>query len=143
MISAASLSDMWIAIALQAASLSCVSPTVSDGRSLSCPGGPPMRLAGIVVPQPNGARRCIDGERPGWSGRCRGPTASEEARDHLRELVHGRRVTCVREGGDADPFASGVQRRDAEGRTLVRCAVGGGGDLSEAMLAGGRAWRMR
>ena len=128
---------MAFTVFLQAAAFVCVAPYFHDGDNIRC-GGRQMRLARIDAPElGTGARRCIDGERPGFSGRCRGLTWGEESREHLRALVGRRQVTCT--VVDATPRVRGFQPTDRFGRPVVRCSAEGVGDLGEAQVRAGHA----
>lgn len=105
-------------IAFAAASFACASPWHHDGDNIRCAGADgTMRLYGIDAPEMPGScrpgRRCTPGD----------PYA---ARDALRALTDGRRVTC--EQLDTDNY----------GRPVVLCEAGGV-DLSCAMIASGHA----
>lgn len=105
-------------IAFAAASFACAQPWHHDGDNIRCAGiDRSMRLYGIDAPEMPGAcrpgRRCTPGD----------PYA---ARDELRALTDGRRVSCVQR--DTDSY----------GRPVVQCEADGV-DLSCAMIASGHA----
>ncbi len=119
---------------LAAAAAPCVRPRIHDGDNIRC-GGVEMRLAGIDAAELPGSPKC----RPPVPAKADcNPAHAFAARAALRQLVRGKRVTF--RIVDASPFIAGFQASDRFGRPVVR-AFAGGVDLSEAMLASGKAAR--
>jgi endonuclease YncB( thermonuclease family) len=87
---------------------------VIDGDTIAL-GDTTVRLAGIDAPE--SGQPCGDGPRD----------CGAAARKALQDLIAGRPVTC-RQAGNAESW----------GRPVAFCTAGGG-DLSEAMIAGGMA----
>lgn len=100
--------------------LSCIAPSVHDGKTLQCR-GQRVWLDGIDVPEMSGPR-CKGGRRARTDCHQGRAVAS---RDYLQFLTRGE-VRCA------------VLSRDAYGRALVRC-ISEGVDLSEEMLRAGMA----
>lgn len=96
----------------------CTAPRVIDGDTFDC-AGTRIRLAGIDAP-----------EMPGHCAAGRKCTAGDPhaARDYLSTLTRTA-VSCA------------SIETDKYGRTIARCAVNGGNDLSCAMLDAGHAVR--
>lgn len=117
-----------------AAAVSCLSPSVHDGDSISC--APPgqgqqrerIRIANIDAPELAGSPKC--GARRGYTAWC-DYALGKRAGDALRGLVRsGHRVSIVRTGVDG------------YGRTLALVQVDGV-DAGEWLIARGLARRWR
>lgn len=104
---------------LAAAAFTCANPVAGDGDSLRC-GSRRIRLAGIDAPELHGCR--------GRPGRRCVPGDGYAARRRMASLIRGKSLRCEPVGRSYD-------------RTVARCALPNGRDLSCAAISAGVAVR--
>lgn len=106
---------------------------------------PPRPAVGIFAPESvtGRVRYIVDGDslyihshRPqvrlwGVNTPEEGEVGYQSAKDHLRRLAQGKRITCQ------------VMHRDKYGRTVGRCYLPDGRDIGAAMISDGMAVEMR